>query len=30
MGHLGTLLTTLLALYALGMTVFLIAENRRP
>jgi cardiolipin synthase A/B len=30
MGRLGTILTTLLAIYALGMTVFLISENRRP
>jgi cardiolipin synthase len=30
MGHIGTLLTVLLALYALVMTVFLISENRRP
>ncbi|HET6675848.1 MAG TPA: cardiolipin synthase [Nitrospiraceae bacterium] len=28
--HLGTILTTSLALYALGMGVFLILENRRP
>jgi cardiolipin synthase len=30
MGHLGTILTVLLAIYALGMTIFLISENRRP
>jgi cardiolipin synthase len=28
--HIGTILTTLLALYALLVTVFLISENRRP
>src|SRR6476646_10169238 len=30
MNHLGTILTAALALYALGMGVFLISENRRP
>ncbi|MDF2457838.1 MAG: cls [Nitrospira sp.] len=30
MSHLGTILTVSLALYALGMAVFLILENRRP
>jgi cardiolipin synthase A/B len=30
MSHLGMILAVLLALYALGMVVFLIAENRRP
>ncbi|MPZ77568.1 MAG: hypothetical protein GEU77_13705 [Deltaproteobacteria bacterium] len=30
MSHLVTLLTTLLALYALVVGVFLISENRRP
>ncbi|MEX0805026.1 MAG: cardiolipin synthase [Candidatus Binatia bacterium] len=30
MNHIGTLLTTLLGLYALVMGVFLISENRRP
>jgi cardiolipin synthase len=30
MSHLGTILTTSLALYALGTGVFLILENRRP
>jgi cardiolipin synthase A/B len=30
MGHLGTILTTLLALYALVTGVFLVSENRRP
>ena len=30
MSHLDTILTTLLTVYALVMTVFLISENRRP
>jgi cardiolipin synthase A/B len=30
MSHLGTILTVSLALYAVGMAVFLILENRRP
>lgn len=30
MSHLGTILTTLLALYALVTGVFLVSENRRP